>query len=91
MIEHRKVEMTVVPYVCSERDCEHWSPAGSGNCPETVEAVCEECTRRCWEFHEGPVVPWDECWLTNPEEDPCTCGCMDDLAGTDVEVGSHRD
>ncbi len=84
MSVHHKVQMTVVPFECSERDCEHWSPLGSGECPESVWDVCEECTEASREYHEGPVVTWDECWLTTDDPE-CECGCRESVGACQVE------
>ena len=68
--EHHKISETVVPYVCSQRDCEHWADGDGSQCPTEIWDVCEECSRESREECEGPVTTWDECRLR-----PCTaCG-----------------
>ena len=70
MSVHHKISETVVPYVCSQRDCEHWALGDGSECPTEVMEVCEEHSKAAWEEWEGPVVAWEDCFLR-----PCTtCG-----------------
>ena len=66
---HHKISETVVPFICSERDCEHHA-LGIEPCPSSQMDICDECTRESWEEWEGPVTAWEDCRIR-----PCAdCG-----------------
>jgi hypothetical protein len=81
-VSHTRKTIEVVDLECAMNDCGH----DARPCPSTgtVEA-CAECTAANWEFHEGPVVEWAECWLNHvdgEDDDYCECGCRDHTKGS---------
>lgn len=61
MSTHTRADIETMNVECAERDCEHVSPIGRGDCPTTVWECCKECSDRSWAESEGPVVTWEEC------------------------------
>ena len=56
MSTHTKVnEEVYAEYDCSIKGCAH------DECPTVRVDICQECSRRSWEEHEGGAVTWMEC------------------------------